>query len=68
MSSQEQFSQSSGPPPVRSTGTRKPVCPHCEQRMVVRTVVPVLFAGSLDDVTYACEGCGVEVKRTVKRD
>jgi hypothetical protein len=35
--------------------------------MIVKQVTPVLFASGLDDVIYACEKCGTEAKRTVKR-
>ena len=46
---------------------RFPNCPQCERRMTVKQVAPVLFASDLDDVTYGCETCGTEAKRTVKR-
>jgi hypothetical protein len=35
--------------------------------MVVRQVMPVLFASGLDEVVYGCEKCGTEAKRTIKR-
>jgi len=35
--------------------------------MVVRQVMPVLFASGLDDVIYCCAKCGTEAKRTIKR-
>jgi len=33
----------------------------------IKQVAPVLFASNLDDVTYGCEKCGTEAKRTVTR-
>ena len=44
-----------------------PECPQCNRGMTVKQVTPVLFASELDDVTYGCEKCGTETKRTVKR-
>jgi hypothetical protein len=35
--------------------------------MAVRVVAPVLLAGDLDEMAYACESCSVEVRLTVKR-
>jgi hypothetical protein len=35
--------------------------------MTIRQVAPVLFASELDDVTYGCETCATEAKRTVRR-
>ncbi len=35
--------------------------------MTIKQVAPVLFASNLDDVTYACETCATEAKRTVRR-
>lgn len=48
-------------------GHSAPVCPQCQSRMKVDQVTPVLFASDFDDVTFGCEKCGAEVKRTVKR-
>ena len=73
MSTQEQRGPSSGGMPPRSggpanpPGPENPPCPTCERRMVVRQVMPVLFASGLDDVVYGCEKCGTEAKRTIKR-
>ncbi len=44
-----------------------PECPACKRRMAVTLVTPVLFASELDDVTYKCDRCGGEIKRTIKR-
>jgi hypothetical protein len=35
--------------------------------MTLKQVMPVLFASDLDDVTYGCQDCETEAKRTVKR-
>jgi DNA-directed RNA polymerase subunit RPC12/RpoP len=73
MSTQEQQGPSSSgmPPgsgdPTNPLGPENPPCPTCERRMVVRQVMPVLFASGLDDVVYGCEKCGTEAKRTIKR-
>ena len=54
MSTQEQQGPSSSgmPPgePANPLGPENPPCPTCERRMVVRQVMPVLFASGLDDV------------------
>jgi NAD-dependent SIR2 family protein deacetylase len=42
-----------------------PKCPQCQDQMVRKRVELVLFASNLDDVTYGCEKCGTEMKRTV---
>lgn len=44
-----------------------PPCPKCERRMSVRTSIPALFAGASEEVTYRCELCDTDVKRSVKR-
>jgi len=53
--------------PRNPPGPENPPCPTCERRMVVRQVMPVLFASGVDDVVYGCEKCGTEAKRTIKR-
>lgn len=45
-----------------------PECPTCRRRMTVKQIEPVLFATGIDDIVYRCEECGVETKRTVKRN
>ena len=62
MASQEQFGAGGSGKP-----NRVPACPKCQGRMTVKQVSPVLFASGIDDVTYSCEGCGTEIKRSVKR-
>jgi hypothetical protein len=47
--------------------TAPPACPQCRNAMRIRLVEPVMFAGDLDDMTYRCEACGTEAKRTVRR-
>lgn len=67
MSAQEMPS-SGGPPRSGKTSTKRPeACPKCHGRMVVKQISSVLFASNLDDMVFACEKCGTEVKRTVKR-
>lgn len=57
----------SGSKAEHAAGASRPDCPMCKRRMGIRVVAPAL-AGDYDDVFYACEACGVEVKRTVKRN
>jgi len=52
--------------PVRKP-VAHPACPKCQRPMTVKQVMPVLFASDLDDVTYGCQDCETEAKRTVKR-
>ena len=40
------------------------ICPNCKR---IAEVTPVLFADGLQDVTYKCKGCRLEMKRTFKR-
>lgn len=51
----------------RAGGSEQPECPKCKRAMSVRQIAPVLFASNIDDVIYACDRCGTETKRTVKR-
>jgi DNA-directed RNA polymerase subunit RPC12/RpoP len=67
MSSREKFSVSADDTSASSTVSQRPACPKCERRMAVRVVAPALLAADLDEVTYACESCSVEVELTVKR-
>ena len=42
------------------------LCPGCKEPMQVRRREPILFSKALTDVTYCCEICGTETKRTMK--
>jgi DNA-directed RNA polymerase subunit RPC12/RpoP len=55
--------------PPNSSGNQFaiPACPQCGRRMTAKQARPVLFASSVDDVTYRCDKCDTEVKRTVRR-
>lgn len=66
MSSQEQFNASNDDV-LHAVAAAYPACPRCRRRMVVKQVLPVLFADDIDDFLYGCEGCGAEVKRSVTR-
>jgi hypothetical protein len=35
--------------------------------MRIRVVEPVMFARDVDHMTYRCEACGTESRRTVRR-
>jgi DNA-directed RNA polymerase subunit RPC12/RpoP len=65
MSSQERFAAGENGEP--SNSGEAPFCSQCQSRMTVKQISPVLFASDVDDMVYGCEGCGTEVKRTVKR-
>lgn len=67
MASQTQFTSGSHTAPTRAGGPEHPPCPQCQRRMIVKLVTPVLFASDIDEVTYTCERCGTETKRTVNR-
>jgi len=73
MSTQEQQGPSSSGMPPRSGGpanlaaSENPPCPACARPMGLRQVASGLFASGVDELTYDCEKCGTEVKRTVKR-
>jgi RNase P subunit RPR2 len=43
-----------------------PICPGCRKTMVFTDKENILFADGLADVTYRCETCGTETKRTIK--
>ncbi|HET9902361.1 MAG TPA: ogr/Delta-like zinc finger family protein [Xanthobacteraceae bacterium] len=40
-------------------------CPNCLQRMAFRSAQPL--SQDLADMTYACQGCGAELVRTLHR-
>jgi hypothetical protein len=46
-------------------------CPHCGQRMTIKSVAPAKFAtgiesNDLEDVTHGCVQCGTTLTRTIK--
>ncbi len=43
-----------------------PTCPGCQKTMVFKDKKSILFTDGLADVTYRCETCGTETKRTIK--
>jgi lysyl-tRNA synthetase class I len=49
---------------ARSVVPTVEICPDCKR---IAEVTPVLFADGLQDVTYKCKGCRLEMKRTFKR-
>ncbi|MBN8920792.1 MAG: hypothetical protein J0H62_08965 [Rhizobiales bacterium] len=40
-------------------------CPNCLKRMTFRSARPLAQDLELQDITYACGGCGAELVRTV---
>jgi ssDNA-binding Zn-finger/Zn-ribbon topoisomerase 1 len=41
-------------------------CPECGGRMVVSVVIPIMFSDGREDITYRCQECGGEIKRSGK--
>lgn len=50
-------------------GERPPVpdCPTCQRPMALRLVMPLVSPSGFDEVTYGCEICEAESKRTENR-
>src|SRR6266496_2491491 len=42
------------------------ICPGCRKPMVFKGKKHILFSNGLTDLTYRCDTCDVETKRTVK--
>ncbi len=51
---------------ARRSPLGSPICPGCRKTMVFKDKEHILFSNGLTDVTYRCESCGTETKRTVK--
>jgi DNA-directed RNA polymerase subunit RPC12/RpoP len=49
------------------TRTEPPACPSCKRRMTLKVVAPMVAALNVDEVTYGCDGCGTELKRSEPR-
>ena len=43
------------------------ICPNCKSKMRLMEVTPIFLADGLEDVTYRCNGCRSDLKRTFKR-
>ncbi len=39
-------------------------CPNCKSEMTATKVTPLFFFDGLDEVTYRCAKCSIEIKRT----
>jgi hypothetical protein len=48
------------------TPSTVPICPGCRKPMVFKGKKHILFSNGLTDLTYRCDTCDVETKRTVK--
>jgi RNase P subunit RPR2 len=44
------------------------LCPRCQLPMMRGTAKPIMFTSGLSDVSYSCEACGTETRRTLNRD
>jgi len=44
-----------------------PACPECLAAMSIRRLDPVVCTSGLQEVTYRCVACNIEVQRTIKR-
>lgn len=51
------------PPEVASS-----TCPECGTEMVIVRIKPILFGGSLEELSLACTSCGLTKKINIKRD
>ncbi len=49
-----------------STPSMVLICPGCRKPMVFKGKKHILFSNGLTDLTYRCDTCDVETKRTVK--
>jgi C4-type Zn-finger protein len=56
--------QASRPPEPRLKASL--TCPACRGQMNLALVEPIMFSGGHEEVTYKCEKCGGEIKRSVK--
>jgi hypothetical protein len=52
-----------GPPIFAMTSA--PKCLECNREMTVTLVASMMFAKGIDQITYTCEECGTEQRRTV---
>jgi transcription elongation factor Elf1 len=52
---------------TRSVAPTMEICPKCESEMRITEVTPILFDDGLENITYRCKGCGLEMKRAFKR-
>ena len=44
------------------------LCPRCQLPMMRGAAKPIMFTSGLSDVSYSCESCGTETRRTLNRD
>jgi len=44
-----------------------PSCPICKAEMRFVRATPIIFTPGLADVSYVCDECGQETKRTLKQ-
>jgi hypothetical protein len=51
------------PPEVASS-----TCPECGTEMVIVRIKPILFGGSLEELSLACTSCGLTKKIKIKRN
>jgi transposase-like protein len=52
---------------ARSVVPSVEICPNCKSKMRMTEVTPIFLADGLEDVTYRCNACRSEMKRTFKR-
>ncbi len=57
-------SSTSNGPPIFAT-TSAPKCLECNKTMIMTLMTPLIFAKGVDQITYTCEKCGSEQRRTV---
>ena len=42
------------------------ICPNCKSEMTITEVTPIFLADGVEDVTYRCKGCRLDIKRAFK--
>jgi len=51
------------PPEIASS-----TCPECGTEMVIVRIKPVLFGGSMEELSLACTSCGLTKKIKIRRN
>jgi hypothetical protein len=51
----------------RKQALQAPICEHCGVPMAIKTIAPLMFAPTTDEIVYRCRVCQTEKKRTVTR-
>jgi predicted RNA-binding Zn-ribbon protein involved in translation (DUF1610 family) len=41
-------------------------CPKCGESASIRSVMPMMFAPTVDEITHRCDSCGTETRIQIK--